>query len=128
MPWSSTSSRISSATAIDGCVSFSSTAHCVEITAARRPHARWMRIMSWSEQETKSCCWETECWPASGSCWIEHLRDGFRRDLLVDGPVIVADVNASKSNDSTASARHSRSRLAVVLKIAGNHRVVGARP
>ena len=56
MPFSSTSRRISSATAIAGCVSFSWTANFSWKRSSGIFCPRMMRSMSCSEQETKKYC------------------------------------------------------------------------
>ncbi len=56
MPCTSSSSRISSATATAGCVSLSCTAYFSWKPESVAPFCRWMRIMSESAQETKKYC------------------------------------------------------------------------
>ena len=66
--WSSTNSRISSAMAIEGCVSFSCAAHDASNSRSGRRRITCSRIMSWREQETKKyCCDSRSSLPASGS-------------------------------------------------------------
>ena len=83
-PRSSTSSRISSATAIDGCVSFSCTANIVRRALQRVAlHASSRRSMSCSEQETKKyCCSErSACRPparrSDRAPWLSSRRSTF---------------------------------------------------
>ena len=68
MPCSSTSSRINSATAMDGCVSFNCAAQYEWSSPNDLPRIRSNLIMSWSEQDTKKyCCSSRSSFPASGS-------------------------------------------------------------
>ena len=118
---------MSSATAIDGCVSFICTAQLDAKDSIELPASRWIRIMSCSEQETKKYCW------ASRSCFpyvrlvigVEHLSDGLGADLLVDGPEVVPYVEGGKIERFSRLRLPEPKEVSRVHPVSQNGRVVG---
>ena len=124
---SSTSSRISSATAIAGWVSLSCTAHdasrSIEPCAAREMQADHVLQRTRDEEELL-----LQAQPLARLglvVGIEHLGDRFGRDLLVDGAVVVADVERVEVERLGGFRLPQPQQVRRRDAIAGHRRVVG---
>ena len=118
---------MSSATAMEGWVSFNCTANfswnrVTESAGTRR------RIMSCRAQQTKKyCCSRRSPLPAILVVRVQHLAQVLGDHLLVDGAVVVAAVEGAKSKDSRRLGAAQPQGVGGVVVVAEDGRVVGRR-